>query len=1257
MKRKYHSRRLLALCMASVLTVANVPLDVIAEDAASREIAVTEAALPEETSVSADFQSGEAADNVSAGLPEETGAAGIAQDAEPEETASEPVTDSADEAQTGEMAEEMTDGTELESEEEEAADTAEASEDGETEADISEEENMAQLAAVSADEIDAIEVHGSSIADNALQKLMAEAFGAQTTDFLPGLQFRLAGSESYTSIGATALTSSSLVSGVYEVQKRVNKGSIFKPSYEWQTLGTVRIKVYYKVTFQSSGAESGGVVINGGDAFTGEYKVTCVDGTAEAAVSFQPVAVDGYDVSVKAGEESLAADENGVYSLSGITGDQTVTVSYEPQEDKSCQVVVSEAEHGTVTVNGKTDASVKVENGKTFTIEAVPASGYAVTGIWLSDGTNTTTYEAEELSFDSTEATLTVTAGEGLSYTAGASFTEVGFTVKDSCEVKYYEGMDAAELKANIFAAVVSSSVPELTVDDVEIQYKAGSIGSAWKDLDYTPGGLNQLLHHAFGQETEQVKITFAGDAQYPSFSTDAVTVTLVDGREETVLTLNEGVSITYSADEEEMLEALYSLLIQSLADTDGNAVEYSKEDITIAFTGTAAAGEQEVKVTYAGDATHKKAEATVTVTVNKAKATVSVASQSVTYGDDYSISVSTNPASVNAITVIAGIDGNAAGYVSIFIPTNVREMLDKDILGFNPYQSLVNALSGGASAAEFAATVRQIIRIADQIPGMNVGDSFTQILEILDQIPEGADIKVYLEQKPVNAGVYLVTAVTVDENYETAVGVGYLTIAPKASSANVTLAFNQECDTKANIITYEQMEDFWFGGHLLENNEEAQGNVRTLYAGISFDGTFHTNSSPILEPGIYTETVYVLGGNYFATPITRVYTIQRQEVEIIFDTVSDTVFYDGEPHALTAGVYADGERIAEATITYAGVDSSISGYYSKEAPSDAGVYAVTAVYKGDALHQSAVNLKGQLTILRSEEQAVLRIADIETVYGADLTGYLDTVKADSVSEGLAARDQQTILSGLACEGSHDTAGEHAITATVPSSVQKNYKYTIKVENGVHTVTKIATEIRFEEDSVEVEYDGQAHALSAGVFAGTERIADAVLTYQKVTTGAASARDAYYSTEAPTEPGTYLVTASYSGDETHQAAENVEGTLVIREKQQETEETKTPETEETKAPETEETKAPETEETKASETENPAAGGETSVTEAPSADAETEASETAAESETEAAGEAVNTGDTTNVAGFAVACITSFLAVLFLFFRKRKMIR
>ena len=33
------------------------------------------------------------------------------------------------------------------------------------------------------------------------------------------------------------------------VEKYVNKGSVFKPKYVWETAGSVTVKIYYNVTF------------------------------------------------------------------------------------------------------------------------------------------------------------------------------------------------------------------------------------------------------------------------------------------------------------------------------------------------------------------------------------------------------------------------------------------------------------------------------------------------------------------------------------------------------------------------------------------------------------------------------------------------------------------------------------------------------------------------------------------------------------------------------------------------------------------------------------------------------------------------------------------------------------------------------------------------------------------------------------------------------------------------------------------------
>lgn len=116
---------------------------------------------------------------------------------------------------------------------------------------------------------------------------------------------------------------------------------------------------------------------------------------------------------------------------------------------------------------------------------------------------------------------------------------------------------------------------------------------------------------------------------------------------------------------------------------------------------------------------------------------------------------------------------------------------------------------------------------------------------------------------------------------------------------------------------------------------------VRTLYTGFSSDGKYHTNTKPILEPGVYTETVYTLGSNYAVKPITRVYTIRKETVQIKFDNYLNVETYDGTSKSLVGKVYdKSGNAFIDAKLVYKGVDNS---YNSTIPPTAAGRYRVVA--------------------------------------------------------------------------------------------------------------------------------------------------------------------------------------------------------------------------------------------------------------------------------------------------------------------------
>lgn len=151
-------------------------------------------------------------------------------------------------------------------------------------------------------------------------------------------------------------------------------------------------------------------------------------------------------------------------------------------------------------------------------------------------------------------------------------------------------------IKQQVWDAVVVSTNPALTVDDVTIEYYATAttgavdkLGHAWVEL--TGGKVNGLTYPAIGEGTQQVRITWGGSKDYAAWQWQGnVTVT---GREAAPFRLKQGVTevgIVYNADQSinyaETAQALREALIKS---TD-SAV--SINDLTVEYN----AGTRELK-------------------------------------------------------------------------------------------------------------------------------------------------------------------------------------------------------------------------------------------------------------------------------------------------------------------------------------------------------------------------------------------------------------------------------------------------------------------------------------------------------------------------------------------------------------------------------------------------------------------------------------------------------------------------------------
>lgn len=203
--------------------------------------------------------------------------------------------------------------------------------------------------------------------------------------------------------------------------------------------------------------------------------------------------------------------------------------------------------------------------------------------------------------------------------------------------------LDTDKLYQDMFDAIVASSDPALTLDDVTITYYAqaktgslGSLGRAWVPLEGgTSGGLS---YPAIPAGTQQVRISWPGNQQYAPTTIEA-TVQVKD-REQVQFTLNEGpyeVGMKFTTDQgydyAATAQAIYNAVVSSTANPEGLTadqvtIEYnasltpsiSKEFKTLDgsdWTGFKkfGTGTWEIRISWAGNQQYRGGSVTVNVT------------------------------------------------------------------------------------------------------------------------------------------------------------------------------------------------------------------------------------------------------------------------------------------------------------------------------------------------------------------------------------------------------------------------------------------------------------------------------------------------------------------------------------------------------------------------------------------------------------------------------------------------------------------
>lgn len=305
------------------------------------------------------------------------------------------------------------------------------------------------------------------------------------------------------------------------------------------------------------------------------------------------------------------------------------TVDYDALRAAILQQVVSEDTTPALTTENTEikykfkfglDTWVDLDGGKIA--PAVSAKSYEIQISFKGDDT----YKAS-----SATTTVTFTERPGIEATTNENPTfKLAFTADGEA---IYDN-----IRQQVWDAVVVSTNPALTVDDVTIEYYATAttgavdkLGHAWVAL--TGGKVNGLTYPAIGEGTQEVRITWGGSKDYAAWQWQGNVA--VTGRADAPFRLKEGVTegmavaMVYNRDQsinyEETAQALREALLES---SDANV---SINDVTVEYkaglgifepldykatisSNNFGLGEQTIRFTWGGNADYQAYTLEVTV-------------------------------------------------------------------------------------------------------------------------------------------------------------------------------------------------------------------------------------------------------------------------------------------------------------------------------------------------------------------------------------------------------------------------------------------------------------------------------------------------------------------------------------------------------------------------------------------------------------------------------------------------------------------
>lgn len=457
-------------------------------------------------------------------------------------------------------------------------------------------------------------------------------------------------------------------------------------------------------------------------------------------------------------------------------------------------------------------------------------------------------------------------------------------------------------------AAIVAAVLPDADAASVTVtQQHKGLIKTYWVDLKGGWAGATKVSAVSAG--TYEMKLTTNG--------TEAiVTVTLTDARADAKIVLKEGVSVTYTKDAAAMRTQILDKLVdwtQTTVSKEAAAKSmvlkyygtgYSKEVLgmsaphddwypveggTVSFgidytAPSIGAGEnQKIRASFPTTADYHGCDAAEgTLTVDKANVRVKVQAAAISAGEALTTQqyVITNPEDTFSIfKVYSGVTSGLSGIVYVQLPESMvsetaLKMLDpivKPILG----KTLAEALRDGTTVGELRAFLKNNQKLLDgaadflKLIGVDI-TAFTKLVDTLNSLPSVFDSTRVAFGSPNRAGMYLVTAIASNPNYNPGVGTGVLVVKMHTSGASLSWN-NSETTYAASALKADTLNATLMCGDSAAGNQDG---VHYRYIGFTAAHKLYVSSKAPTEAGTYRQTAYIFGGNDMAKSISRTVTI-----------------------------------------------------------------------------------------------------------------------------------------------------------------------------------------------------------------------------------------------------------------------------------------------------------------------------------------------------------------------------------------------